>query len=385
MNRSDLGKQETSQLQFLRMMAILIIFRYHSVIYQFDPFPFNFGIWWNATSSAVVFFFMLSGLVSGYYSYERDIEMSVKDSLKYVWKKLCKVYPLYLAVTLYSISFYDIPKLIASKSWDQLRYLMLLLARHILLLQSWVKVYPGEFFCFSEVGWFLSTIMFLYLLNIPLRAVATRIKKNRRSSVIFAGIAAGMVIVIYIYSYLLRNTDMEYTINLFPVSRLGEYICGMSLGYLLYPLKNKLKEREDKKLAAQTAVWTLIEAAVLVVWWLWVYIPYEPWMFRIAHWLIPDILLLVVFTAGKGYISRLFRWKPLIYLGDISFEFYLIHSMVLKSYVLNTGGEATTTLMGTAFSLLLCGGVALLASALVSKVSFKNRIRPEGTSNEASH
>ena len=379
MNRSGLGKQETSQLQFLRMMAIMIIFRYHSVIYQFDPFPFNFGIWWNATSSAVVFFFMLSGLVSGYYSYERDIEMSVKESLKYVWKKLCRVYPLYLAVTLYSISFYDIPKLIASKSWDQLRYLMLLLARHMLLLQSWIKVYPGEFFCFSEVGWFLSTIMFLYLLNIPLRAVATRIKKNKRSSVIFASISLGMVIAVYIYSYFLRNTDMEYTINLFPVSRVGEYICGMALGYLLFPLSRKLKENNVTK-----TVWTLAEITVLIIWWMWVYIPYAPWQFRIAHWLVPDILLLTVFTIGGGYISRIFRLKPLVYLGDISFEFYLIHSMVLKSYVLNTGGEATTTLMGTAFSLLLCAGVALLASALVSKVSYKNRIKPEGASNEAS-
>lgn len=212
------------QLQFLRFCAFLLICIFHTGKFQFSWLPNG-----NGAANAVAFFIVLSGFVSGYSSYLVDVECNLRQIIYYIWKKLKKVYPLYFVTMLFTIGYSNIPNLVAMHSFGQLKVSLIQLLKCLLLIQSW---YPSGYFKFNGVGWFLSTIIFLYLFNLPLRALFTKLRK--RSDLYFGLIFIVEFAIIVFQCYLTRNTNMEYTQYILPPSRIGEYICGMALGYLSF-------------------------------------------------------------------------------------------------------------------------------------------------------
>ena len=359
-----MNKRRTDQLQFFRFGAIFWVFNFHALIHNIGDLIPDYNKWFSIGLSGVVFFFMLSGFISGYYSYEKDVTVTFSGIVSYVKQKLKKLYPLYLAVTLFSIIFTEIPGLIASRSWGALKYPLGLLARHLLLLQSWIKIFPGEYFTFSEVGWFLSTLLFMLILNLPLRAIATKIKKNKNSTVIFVIICLTSAAASILWCYLARGMDIEFWACTVPFSRLGEYVCGMALGYALFPIIGRIEDSAKNRI-----IFTVLEAVTIVIWLMWGKMGYPDWAQRIANWFVPNIILLTIFTPGIGYISSLLRIKPLKALGDVSFNFYLIHSMVINTYLAATDRDPAVT--ATKFSYIFCFGISLLISFLIHHAGSK--------------
>ncbi|MCR5510049.1 MAG: acyltransferase family protein [Lachnospiraceae bacterium] len=355
-----MNKRKTDQLQFFRFSAIFWVFNFHALIHNVGDLVPDYNRWFSIGLSGVVFFFILSGFISGYYSYEKDITVTFSGIVSYVKQKLKKLYPLYLAVTLYSVIFSEIPELIATRSWGALKYPLMLLGRHLLLLQSWMKIFPGEYFRFSEVGWFLSTLLLMHILNLPMRALATRIRKKKNSTVIFAIICIASAAASILWCYLARGMDIEFWACTVPFSRLGEYVCGMALGYALYPIVGRIEDNKKNRI-----VFTILEVIAIAAWLMWGRLGYPEWAQRIANWFVPNIILLTVFTPGAGYVSSLLRLKPLKALGDKSFNFYLIHSMVINTYLAATGYDPAVT--ATKFSYLFCFGISLLISFLIGE------------------
>jgi len=328
----------------------MLIFLWHADLYAPDWLPGGYG-----AANAVSFFIILSGFVSGYSSYSRDITCSFREIIRYMWHKIIRIYPLYLTVTLFSVFMTDLPHYIASHSYPEARYLCKELLKHLLMIQSW---FPQNYFMYTGVGWFLSTIMLLYLINIPLRACATRIRKSEHATVIFISIAVLAASSTVIYSLLMRGTYMEFTAYVLPVSRIGEYVCGMSLGYAIHNVSASINRQQRPCLPV---ILTLLEAASFIVWICMMYAPVQDWTVRTVHWLIPNILLLVIFGFGGGYISHAFRFKPLIWLGDISFECFLIHRMIIEEYMRNTATESTG-FPGDVFAVMICLIITILSA-----------------------
>ena len=365
-------ERNTTQLQFFRFAAMLPIFYWHARWAGFNSTPFSVTSNFHVGLDAVAFFFYLSGMISSYYSYDREVKVTASGIFRYVLGKIKRVYPLYLVVTLYSIMLSDLPAMIGNKMFSAARGDFLLLARHLLLIQTWIKIVPGEYFRFSEVGWFLSVMLFLYILNMPLRAAAMRIRRacakegsRINESVVFAAILVVAYLLTCLYCWAVRDMDVEYWGNTIPISRMGEYIAGMALGYLIRSLK-----LDEKAQNIPQGVYTIIEIAALAFWFIWGYSPMLYWAERVAHWFISNLVLLAAFVPGRGYLSSLFRKAPFRYPGDISFEFFLIHSMVLKTFMKLTDGASLATHGGDLISLYGCMLLALMMAALVAHVPF---------------
>lgn len=355
------------QLQFIRFLAFMLILIFHSSPYT-KMWPGYAGKYGSA--NAVVFFIVLSGAVSGYSSYNKDVHFSVWESLKYVWKKLVKVYPLYFITTVFAMAESGIPELFATWSKSELKPLLIQFIKHLFLIQSWYNT--EQYFSFNGVGWFLSTIMFLYLLNIPLRAIATKIKKCSKATYIFIGIFIVSYTSLSLYCYATRDTFKEFTQYIFPVSRIFEYICGMSLGYCIFPLVEKIRENQKNKI-----IFSMLEIISLFIWFWNMYLPMQDWQFQILHWVLPNALLIGIYLLGKGLISDLFRLDLLRYLGDISFECYLIHQVIIFQYMRNSGISNTSTILGNLFSFAFCFGVTIVTAMLLSRA----KIFPSRKSN----
>ncbi len=379
-------KNRTSQLQFLRFAAISLIYAWHATNKSIDCFAHGYMARWNGANSAVVFFIMLSGLLTGYYLHDRRMDVCGGDGkgsgLSSVWPymkgKLLKFYPLYLAVTLLSVMFSDLPKLITARDFAGARPLLFSLVRHLLLVQAWWKTDPIDCFAFSEVGWFLSVIMFLYLLSIPLRKIALKImdscergssKQSVRSA--FLLIFAASLILLVVYCLLLRGTDTEFWEYAFPPARIFEYMAGMSLGVVLSTARDAGRDEKgiqpEGDVMRPSVLYTVLEIVAPVLWIAFLFLPLPEWGFRIVNWLIPVVFTLVVYTPGRGYISALFRMKPFVYLGGISFAFYLIHSMILNAWKACVTPDTLGTRLGCAFAFAFCFIVSVLAASILTR------------------
>ena len=342
-----------NQLQFLRFCAFLLICVFHTGQFQFDWCPSG-----NGAANAVEFFIVLSGFVSGYSSYKKDISCGIKDIFNYVWRKLRKVYPLYFITMIFTVAYSGIPDLVATHNFEGLTGPLKQLLRCLLLVQSW---FPTGYFSFNGVGWFLSTIIFLYICNLPLRALAGKIKKKNKADIWFIGVFIVTSACILLYCYLTRNTNMEYTQYVLPVSRLGEYICGMALGYLAYSMNVKI----DLKPTASRVVFSILEILMFYIWIKGMYVTMEPWHYRIWHWFLPNCLLILVFSLGRGILSQVFRFNPLRYLGDISFECFLVHQIVIYLYT-KVCGLSVMSKLGNLFSIGFCIVMTVMISSLIS-------------------
>ena len=72
-----------------------------------------------------------------------------------------------------------------------------------------------------------------------------------------------------------------------------------------------------------------------------------------AAWILPNAAVLIAFSFGKGMLSRFFSSKPLVRIGDVTFECYLIHSLIIPMYGKFNKFDTSYTL-GSLFSLAFC-------------------------------
>ena len=348
---------KTNQLQFFRFVAFLFVYLYHSLGWNIVAFPYE-----NSGACSVGLFFVLSGWLTGFFALEKKHDITVKNIFFYVKKKIYKFYPLYFICTIFSVIFSGLPNLIASHDFTNARIMVIELMKHLCLIQSW---FSKNYFCFSGVGWFLSTIMFLYIFNIPIAAALNYINRCRKKYAIL-GIS---FIVIYIfttiYCYYAYNYNVEYWGYVFPPSRLGEYFIGAISGFATNLVARNVKEYKWNKI-----LFTFLEILALLIWGLIFMGQVSPWRYRIVQWIIPNCILLCIFSLGRGGVSALFRSKYLENLGNISFECFLLHPIILYVYRSASDIGAISTL-GKLFSSIFCLSLTIIMAYFISKRNVK--------------
>ena len=104
------------QIQFLRFCAFVLVFLSHTGSYQLSWFPQA-----NGARAAVSFFFLLSGMVTGYSSFIIEIKCDIKSIFKYMMKKIKKVYPLYIVTTMIAFIYSGFPYQFAIGNMDFIR------------------------------------------------------------------------------------------------------------------------------------------------------------------------------------------------------------------------------------------------------------------------
>lgn len=373
--------QRAEQLQFLRFLAFCLVYIWHANDWTFGFFSGGVG-----AACAVSFFFMLSGLVTGYTHWDDDIAVTPRAVGRYMWRKIKKLYPLYIFTMLFAVTTSKIPKLVAQHDFEALRAPLGLLLRNALMIQSW---FPTDYFSYNGVGWFISTMIFMYLLTLPLLALARRIRRSKRPALGYLGLIALFSLAATLYCYLLRGREREYFEYVLPVARIWEYAAGICLG----ALTRLILERHPEISPARRGLLTLAELAAFALWIAMPYMPYLTWTLTIVQWIVPNALLLLTFAIGAGGLSRAFRARPLVALGDLSFECFLLHGLIINRYTKDfaalQGGRAGNALrqsrqagealsqsspLGNAFNLLFCLMLTLMLARLIHGSKRRERL-----------
>lgn len=346
-------RKREDQLQFLRFLAFLNVFIAHAEVWLFFSYPAS-----HCSKSAVSFFFILSGGLTGYAGFGKERKLSIGAIGANMGKKLRKLYPLYFVTMLVPVLFSELPEQLAALDFVSAKAMLVQLGKNLLLIQSW---FTEGYFSINGVGWFLSTLMFLNLWNLPALWLLNRLYRHPRGRYLLPVGLVGFLGITVVYCYVTQGWDMEFFHYIFPPARLGEYFSGMILGFLLARFKSNIGSGSRNKL-----LFTVLEAAALAYWFLSLSRPGNYWRNHIVSWMIPNLFLFAVFLIGKGWISEVFRWNPLVRLGDVSFECFLIHNLIII-WFLQANPLHQISRLGSAIAFMTCLLLSVFLSFMLNK------------------
>ncbi len=268
------------------------------------------------TWAGVTFFLMASGfLLARKHPFEQLDSQSYR---RFAWNHAAKLFPLHwLTLALW---------LIAMAVLGMLAIKPLALVLNATLLQSW-SLSHSIYFSFNKFSWFLSTLLFCYLCY-PLLAKRFTPLPTPIKLLIIAVLAIIDIIV-------LAGTD-DYgrtALYVFPPVRLIDFIIGMTLADVCQDRSNKMQVlgKSPNGTDAELISIAILAATVMLF---RSYPSLLPWSDAILWW-IPVAAILVVslfYDKREGFIGRILASKPLQWLGNISFEIFILQGIAALVY-----------------------------------------------------
>lgn len=260
----------------------------------------------------VALFFILSG-------YGLALGFSSRRSFstpKFLLSRLIKIYPLHLTCLIAAIILFHCSDLPA-------------IAANLLLLQSWV---PDAEYYFSGngVSWFLSSLLFCYAM-FPL--IHRALKGYFRATLSVYAIAVVLLATCYLPALQrnLTSQEINYWSYIFPAARVLDF----TLGMILYELSVRADSAIRRLAKLNEAYQWIIEPAVVALLAVGIitarYIP-QCYVSALWWWLPEGALIFMLFNfpQWQGPVSRLLRTKALVWFGNQSFCFYMLHSMLIS-------------------------------------------------------
>lgn len=343
----ELGKAEANRLlpmEGLRGLAVILVFFVH---YSTLVDPYLLGMARPVAAAlhvvgnaGVDLFFVLSG----YLIYGILIRRP-RPFLAFMGRRVQRLYPAFLAVfAVYLLLSAVLPSesKLPGGAWNNLLYVV----ENLLLL-------PGLFPIPSiiAVAWSLSYEMFFYL-TVPLLIGLLRLRSwDRRARI---ATFLGAVIV-------------AQALQL-PHPRIGMFACGMVLAEVLAILRDRHADRPVSNPAAlRLAALDLLALAAIPACG-FVLLRDLPASMDFAALFVACFLLCLAGFAHRGLVATMLMARPLRWLGNMSYSYYLVHGLTLKIAFFALGhlpavhrlGEAAFwVLLPPTFALTLIGSAVL--------------------------
>ncbi len=214
----------------------------------------------------------------------------------FIKKKLIRIYPLHLLTLL--------ARVVLSPAFG------LPLVLNALLLQTWV---PNVEIAtsYNTVSWFLSSLLFCYIAGYFLAKI-----KNRNLLYVITGVMLAYKITL---ALLFPSAESGYYwCYLCPLAGFADFMLGISLAQFL----------KDRRLPAVLPL-QIVSLVILVA--SFVLKAHLPENYCRAFLMLPaNTLLLAAFSSETKFSEIALGNKVLCFLGDVSFEIYLLHTSIIS-------------------------------------------------------
>ena len=188
---------------------------------------------------------------------------------------------------------------------------------NLFLLQSYIPI-KDFYFSINNVSWSISTELFFYFM-FPFYVIWLYKFPKLKYILLLA-----IPIIIFAEPYFRTDMKMEKAIfYINPLVRSLDFILGIITCQIYKKIKNS---------PINFSKGTLIELAAIIVLSIFFYFHNDvarAFRYGIYYW-IPMVGIVLIFALQRGLFSKLLQHKTLVYLGEISFAFYMIHMIVIK-------------------------------------------------------
>lgn len=287
-------------LRSLRGIGAILIFYHH--------FGFDSAVTDSFGDFAVSLFFMLSGLVLSMTYSGNELECSPRVVGRFLKKRIVKLYPVYFLSLIIAVFV---------RGCDYVA-----LPIDLLLLQSWIPL-PRFYFSGNSVSWFVSSLFFSYLMFIPLQRALT-IRQDTFIKFFGLGTVLYIVIAVFIPEYLSKGI-----IYINPIMELPAFVIGMLIWHF-WGKSNRLEAYSERNI-----LFLQVAAIVLSVIFIYLFRFVDPRWTLASFWWLPNTFLLAVLLLSEGRatpINHLLYLRVFRFIGNISFTFYLFHTIIIDIY-----------------------------------------------------
>lgn len=325
-------------LTSFRFVAALMVFIFHL---QFLT-QFQLG------SAGVQFFFVLSGFILAYNYHSKLTVLNKENIKKFYIARFAKIYPLHFLTFLIAA-----PLVIIYFNPDGFYFLKLAFMSgiNLLLVQSFVPS-QSTYFNFNGVSWTLSVEAFFYMLFPFLIWLFQKTRLGKRIALTLLGIGLVWGILFY-FNYRLPEDDpfQVWLLHIFPVVRVFEFSTGVLLALIFLEKNNTVRENKT--------LFTWLEAAAVLFFFVMLMIStrLDVGIVRGVYFVPVWCVLIYVFAHQRGMISQWLSHKLFVFLGQISFAFYMIHQLVIRYF--------SYLEINTAVNAVICFSLSLALSALL--------------------
>ena len=311
----------------LRFVAALAVFVHHvSGHFGIDKVRGSLG------ALAVSFFFVLSGFIL---TYVYDGRLQRNGIRRFYFSRWVRIWPLHITCFLISLIGFGVGGL-------EGQFLFPKLVAAGLLLQSWVPD-AGWIFAVNGVAWSISTEMFFYL-AFPLFLLGGRKRFWGKFATLLAGMALLTVGLSRISHSGILPTDVFVRLaHCNPLLRLPEFCTGMATGFVFLhnqPLSNNRRKRSrwldtlGEVIAVGSVVgfaWLIQSSGLVGV------VQRAPWggpflssLVRFTSGCTVFAGVIYLFASSRGVIAKFLGTPAMVFLGEVSFAFYMCHSLVIR-------------------------------------------------------
>jgi peptidoglycan/LPS O-acetylase OafA/YrhL len=343
---SRLLPADLRSLTALRFVAALMIFLLH--LREFAPAYAN-TINPAVMNQGVSFFFVLSGFVLTHAYAARS-----PTPVAFLRSRLARIYPTHLAALALIVAV--LPASAARfQNLSPGMTLASLLAK-VTLIESWFPI-SATARSWNSVSWSISAELSFYL---AFPFLLTQVKRDWRPTLAFAGVvtfavyALGLALGLPTLAPGATTPTLYYLGTCNPLARGFEFVLGMAAYQVVAP--------RLPRLPPSAGLWTAIETSALLLTTLWLgrVVPaindeaqraFYVW-FHASGSALVFAALIAAMAGGRGAFSRALGWRPLVLLGESSFAFYMVHTIVLRALRLEFGDQPPV-LLALAIALLL--------------------------------
>lgn len=301
-----------NSLTSLRFFFAFAVFLSHLTFVKTDL------VWYNWLKNniffegylGVGFFFILSGFVLALNYEKKIVDNPNFNKKKFYIARIARIYPLHV------LAFFCMLPFVMIKVWKGFFHWDISII-NLFLFQSYIPI-KDYYFSINNVSWSISTELFFYIM-FPFYVIW--LHKFPKLKYILL-----LIIPVIIFAEPYFKTDLKLEKGIFyinPIVRSFDFI----LGIIACQIYQKIQ-----KIELNVSKGTLIELASILLLSLFFYFHNDvarTFRYGIYYW-IPMLAIILIFALQKGIFSKILQNKVLIYLGEISFSFYMIHMIVIK-------------------------------------------------------
>jgi peptidoglycan/LPS O-acetylase OafA/YrhL len=348
----DRTRTRLPSLTGLRWVGAMLVFGFHVATLGVlaDPAPREFlGGLFRLGLSGVQFFFILSGFVLVWSFREGD------SGATFYRRRIVKIFPNHLVLWLAMI--------VLAVLWWGDPVDPVVAGLNLILAQAWVPT-PGWFYSINTVSWSLSCELFFYL-SLPLVLPTIRRLPVWALTALTAALPL-LILAMWPGQLLVPEESRWWFTQVFPLVRSLEFWLGVTAAELM--LRGRWRGPNlPVSLGVFAGAWVVCATG-------WVPAPLWTTVLAVAY-------ILVIAAAADADVTGAwspFRNRPLVWLGEISFAFYMVHVFVINGLMRATGhGAGFSGWAGpAAFTVLF--GLCLLSAALLYGYVEKPAVRALG-------
>jgi peptidoglycan/LPS O-acetylase OafA/YrhL len=275
----------------------------------------------DSGSTAVEFFFVLSGFVLTYGYARKIISFDLTAFRKFWILRVFRLYPVYMLTGVIAACLW------IGSDWP---YTNADAFRSAFMAQTYTHI-GKSVFNFNGPSWSVSDEFFFYL-SLPFILVVFHKINIAKSTTSLALTWLALLIfrVLITVPFLHDITIFSFGwwfLYISPYVRILGFIQGILLAYFFL-----LREQENDAPRNNRITWTLIEVIALgsmvVATQAASHLP-AALQFSVTF-AIPISFVIFVFALGRGYISTTLSLRPLVHLGEISYSIYMIHAPIME-------------------------------------------------------